>query len=104
MIENLKYGFFWILTIALAATLWAFISVEEKGPRCLGFVILGVGALWETYTTATNRNRYFKVATAEELTEIGLAKRSSPKPKDGATVAGYFFGRMRFRTRGKGTL
>jgi len=62
VLENLKYGFFWIFAILGAAIGWGFYSTQGEDARVVAGTILAIGLVWEAATLPGFVSRYFKPA------------------------------------------
>jgi hypothetical protein len=68
--RNLKYGFFWIFAVAVAAISWAFVTSTGVSGRIAAAGILVVGIGWEAGTLINYRRHYFRMPSHEELARL----------------------------------
>ncbi len=70
MLENLKYGYFWIFAAAVVPLGWGFYLASWHWGRTVSLLLLGGALAWETKTLGATRTRYFTVPTREECERL----------------------------------
>jgi hypothetical protein len=95
IVENLKYGYFWIFVAATLPVAWAFRSADWwcAGIVAAGLLVVGLG--WEFETMRRSRHRYFVRPDQAELDQLEAlmktpqaAASEAPPPPDTNTSDG----------------
>jgi len=108
MLENLRYGYFWVFVAATVPLAWAFYLANWHWGRSVSLALLVVAFGWEASTLPKFRRRYWAVPTEQELSELE-SSASAPAQGPGEEgekgrswlieERGFFFGRRRLIDR-----
>jgi hypothetical protein len=77
IVENLKYGYFWVFAVATLPLAWAFSSADWQCAGIVAAALLLVGLGWEFETMRRSRGRYFRTPDQTQLDN--LERLMSPK-------------------------